>query len=66
MLAPAVEQKIIGGHNIVTGTGDVRIVYELPAGETDEHRELMVLLERVRQFWVVGVLENSVHGAALL
>lgn len=66
MIAPAIEQTIVGGHNIVTGTGDVRIVYQLPAAEADDRRGLLLLLERVRQFWVLGVLDKSELGAILL
>ena len=66
MTAPEVRQTVIGDRNIVTGTGDVNIVYTLAAAETHERRSLLVLLERVRQFWITGVLESSVHGAALL
>src|SRR5437660_9998240 len=61
-----VRQTVIGDRNIVTGTGDVNIVYTLPPTEAEERRSLLVLLERVRQFWIAGVLEGSVHGAALL
>ena len=66
MPAPAINQSISGAHNIVTGTGDVRIVYELPAVESDDYRALLLLLERVREFWIFGVLDNSTQGAALL
>ena len=66
MTAPDVRQTVIGDRNIVTGTGDVNIVYALPPAEAGERRSLLVLLERVRQFWIAGVLDSSVHGAALL
>jgi len=66
MTAPEVRQTVIGDRNIVTGTGDVNIVYALPPSEAGERRSLLVLLERVRQFWIAGVLDSSVHGAALL
>ena len=66
MTAPEVRQTVIGDRNIVTGTGDVNIVYALPPVEAGERRSLLVLLERVRQFWITGVLDSSVHGAALL
>ena len=61
-----VRQTVIGDRNIVTGTGDVNIVYTLPPTEAEERRSLLVLLERVRQCWIAGVLDGSVHGAALL
>jgi hypothetical protein len=64
--APAVHQTIVGDHNIVTGTGDVRIVYQLPPAEAEERRALLVILERVRQFWIGGVLDGSLHGVAAL
>ena len=66
MTPPEVRQTIVGDHNIVTGTGDVNIVYTLSAADGDERRSLLVLLERVRRFWITGVLDSSVHGAALL
>jgi hypothetical protein len=64
--APAVHQTIVGDHNIVTGTGDVRIVYQLPPAEAEDRRALLVVLERVRQFWIGGVLDGSLHGVAAL
>lgn len=64
--APVVHQTITGDHNIVTGTGDVRIVYQLPPAEAEERRALLVVLERVKQFWITGVLEGSLQGAAAL
>ncbi len=33
---------------------------------TPERRKQLILLEKVKQFWVEGVLEKSVHGATLL
>ena len=66
MTESEVRQTVIGDRNIVTGTGDVHIVYTLPPTEAEERRSLLVLLERVRQFWIAGVLDSSVHGAALL
>ena len=66
MPAPEASQTVSGDHNIFTGTGDVKIVYELPPAEANERRSLLILLSRVRQFWIEGVLERSVYGAALL
>ena len=55
-----------GDRNVVSGTGDVRIVHQLPPAEAEERRALLVVLERVRQFWISGVLEGSLLGAATL
>ncbi len=66
MPTPEASQTVSGDHNIFTGTGDVKIVYELPPAEANERRSLLILLSRVRQFWIEGVLERSVYGAALL
>lgn len=41
------------------------IVYPLTPAEAKERRDLLVLSGRVKQFWIEGVLENSVHGALL-
>jgi hypothetical protein len=59
-------QTVTGDHNIFTGTGDIRIIYNLPPAEAEDRRQLLILLDRVKQFWIEGVLKNSVHGAALL
>ncbi|HEX2440839.1 MAG TPA: NACHT domain-containing protein [Methylomirabilota bacterium] len=64
--SPAVQQTIVGDHNIVTGTGDVRIVYQLPPAEAEDRRGLLVVLQRVRQFWIDDVLERSMQGVAAL
>lgn len=66
MSDPEIYQTVIGDRNIFTGTGDIRITYELPPAAAEDHRALMTLLGKVNQFWVRGVLENSLHGAALL
>ncbi len=51
--------------------GEANIIAEvrepLPPPElTQERRKQLILLEKVRQFWVEGVLEKSVQGALLL
>lgn len=61
-----VRQTVIGSGNIFSATGDVRINYQLPPVEADERRVLLQLTENVRQFWIKGVLEGSVHEAALI
>ena len=44
-----------------------KIIMSQPsAAVTPERRKQMILLEKVRQFWVEGVLEKSVQGAMLL
>jgi DNA polymerase III delta prime subunit len=61
-----IQQTVIGDHNIFTGTGDIRITYQLPPAESEERRLLLQLTESVRRFWIAGVLERSVHEAALV
>jgi DNA polymerase III delta prime subunit len=39
---------------------------ELPPVSTLQHQNRMRLLQRVRSFWITGVLEQSLHGMALL
>lgn len=38
----------------------------LPPAEAKERRELGILLGKVKQFWIEGVLEKSVHTIALI
>jgi DNA polymerase III delta prime subunit len=38
----------------------VNIVYTLPDIEAQEHRKLLLLLGKVKQFWIEGVLDRSV------
>src|ERR1043166_683215 len=66
MAAPEIRQTVSGDHNIFTATGDIRITYNLPPAEAEERRVLMQLAASVRQFWVEGVLENSVHDTAMI
>src|SRR5690606_34679611 len=61
-----VRQTVIGSGNIFTATGDVRINYQLPPAEAGERRVLLQLTAAVKQFWVAGVLEHSVHEAAMI
>ena len=38
----------------------------LPPAEVRERRDLGILLNKVKQFWIEGVLEKSVHQMALI
>ena len=62
----AITQTVTGDRNIFTGTGDVNVVYNLPQAEAEDRRGLLILLDRVKQFWVEGVLEQSVQHEALI
>lgn len=66
MPAPEIRQTVIGDHNIFTATGDIRITYNLPPAEAEERRILLQLAGSVRQFWVEGVLQNSIHDTAMI
>jgi eukaryotic-like serine/threonine-protein kinase len=43
-----------------------RININLSLAEKKERDELLILLRKVKEFWVEGVLENSLHGQALI
>lgn len=43
-----------------------RISVSLSLAEKKERDELLILLRKVKEFWVEGVLEKSVHGQALI
>jgi eukaryotic-like serine/threonine-protein kinase len=63
------DQRVSGDNNIFTATGDVYIYKSPPAlspAEAKEKRELNILLRRVKQFWIEGVLEKSVIKIALI
>src|SRR5215216_4509651 len=60
-----VNQTVIGSGNIFTGTGDIRINYQLPAADAEERRILLQLTENVKQTWIAGVLETSVYQKLL-
>jgi hypothetical protein len=66
MTVPHVHQAVVGDHNIFTGAGDIKVVYELTSSNAGERRNLLVLLERVKRFWIKDVFEGSVRPAALL
>jgi len=44
----------------------VNITYTLAPAEAKDHANLLILLHKVRQFWIEGVLEQSIHGEALI
>src|SRR5215510_7350149 len=56
---------IHGEGNIVVGKGDVTI-NPLPPAEARLRHDLGILLKNVKTTWIKGVLEKSVHQAALL
>ena len=67
MTMPEVRQQIvIGDHNIFTDTGSINIKYELGPAEARDRIPLTQLVESVKQFWIHGVLESSVHEASML
>jgi len=56
---------IRGEGNIVVGKGDV-VFNPIPPAEAQLRRDLGILLKNVENTWIKGVLEKSVHEAALL
>src|SRR5512144_104974 len=62
----AITQTVTGDRNIFTGTGAVNVIYNLPPADAEDRRGLLILLDRVKQFWVEGVLEQSVQREALI
>jgi eukaryotic-like serine/threonine-protein kinase len=61
-----VRQEVRGDHNIVVGVGNV-VINKLQSPDSSlQRQQLEILLDRVDQFWIKGVLEASAHGAALL
>jgi len=57
--------SISGEGNIVVGKGNV-IINPLPPAEARLRHDLGILLKNVETIWIKGVLEKSVHEAALL
>lgn len=58
-------ETYIAGNQIITH------IYEvppppLPPAEAKERRELGILLNKVKQFWIEGVLEKSIHNITLI
>src|SRR5215470_11897078 len=43
-----------------------RINFTLSSAEKKDRDDLLILLRKVKEFWVEGVLEKSVHGQALI
>ena len=66
MSTSAITQTIKGDRNIFAGTGNVTVIYNLPQADAEDRRGLLILLDRVKQFWVEGVLEQSVQHEALI
>ena len=66
MTIPSIDQSVVGDHNIFTAAGDIKVVYELTSSDAGERRNLLVLLERVKRFWIKNVFEGSVRPAAFL
>jgi hypothetical protein len=66
MSSPTLNQTVSGEGHIFTATGDIKIIYNLPPPEAEDHRDLLILQERVREIWLSGVLEGSVHHEAQL
>src|SRR3990170_5027798 len=63
-----IDQNIKGSGNIFTGAGNI-VINNPPyvsLVETQVRARLQVLLDRVKTFWVEGVLEKSIHEAILL
>ncbi len=66
MTNPQVTQTVVGDHNIFTGIGDINIVYPLPPADHEDRRNLLILLDKVRQDWIKDVLEKSIHYEVLI
>lgn len=66
-LDASIQQNISGSGNIFTATGDVFVIQK-PESATDRQVQtnLRILLNKVRTFWVQGVLEKSIHHAVLV
>jgi DNA polymerase III delta prime subunit len=64
-----IAQNVTGDKNIFTAIGDVHVYNpppSLPPAEAKERRELGILLGKVKQFWIEGVLEKSIHTIAMI
>jgi hypothetical protein len=61
-----IQQNIFGAGNYVVGQGTINIIQQLPELDREGYRNLTILRDKVRQFWIGGVLEKSVHGEALI
>jgi DNA polymerase III delta prime subunit len=59
--------QVVTGQGHVVAGGDVHLhTHTAVPVQSDEFRNLTNLLNKVRTFWIEGVLENSVHHAVLL
>ena len=64
---PNVQQTVIGNNNIFSATGDVVVIQNpLPPAEARTRRELGILLQKVKTFWIAGFLEKSLYQMVLL
>ena len=59
-------QNITGDKNIVTGIGDIKITYKLPLSNIKERQKELNLVNKVKNFWIKGVLENSLYQDILI
>lgn len=67
MSAPVyIHQEVSGTGNIVAGTGDIRITYQLDAAADAEQRLLRELLEQVWRFWIEDQLQALAPGELIL
>ena len=60
-----IAQAAEGGVAIVID-GNENIVYSLSPAQAQEAFELRILLDKVKQFWIDGVLKDSLHNEILL
>lgn len=60
-----IAQAAQGGVAIVIDGND-NIVYSLSPAQAQEWRELRLLLDKVKQFWINDYLQNSLHNQVLL
>src|SRR5688572_4672306 len=66
---PDVSQSVRGDRNIFTGTGDILYIRHpafIPLEEIRTRAELHVLLKRVKNIWIEGVLEKSIINTVLI
>jgi hypothetical protein len=52
--------------DIFPGNRDIRVIPPLPPPSAEDRRGLLILLDRVKQFWIDGVLKQSVQHEALI
>jgi len=69
ILTPNVQQTVPGSDNIFTASGDVYVTSQpvpIPLSESRARKDLFTLLDKVKTFWIEGVLDKSIHNAVLL